>query len=170
MSKIYCGNNSQYTGLIDGSHTIGTRYACLKKGFGIGYHMPYDKNFTEDYDPIDTRKIWCGSSNETPDGYNSVGNLPQCLQKGIGAGKRVRSKKGKSYTFLIPIFLFLLISGVLFAYLYFYKPNIVTTKGDDNIDKIDWNKFVSFYIPMVISIAFVILILYKIKLFYSFVN
>jgi len=46
----------------------------------------------------------------------------------------------------------------------------VTTKGNDNIDKIDWNKFVSFYIPMVISIAFVILILYKIKLFYSFVN
>jgi hypothetical protein len=94
------------------------------------------------------------------------------FKKELGPENVLDQKKGKYYTFLIPIFLFLFlfISGVLFAYLYFYKPNIVTTKGDDNIDKIDWNKFVSFYIPMVISIAFVILIMYKIKLFYSFLN
>jgi len=61
--------------------------------------MPYDKNFTEAYDPIGKRKIWCGNSNEKPDGYNSVGNLPQCLQKGIGTGKSVRSKKGNLILF-----------------------------------------------------------------------
>ena len=167
MSQIYCGNNSQYAGLINGTHTIGTRYACLKKGFGKGYHMPYDKNFTGEYNPIDKRKIWCGNSDVTPDGYNSIGSLSQCLQKGIGCGKRVKSKKGNSFrrfTFLIPIILFCLISGGLFAYLYLYKPNIVTTKTDDNIEKIDWNKFLSFYIPMVILIAFVIMLLYKLKL------
>ena len=108
MKKIYCGNNSQYQGLIDGTHTLGTRYDCLKKGFGRGYHMPYDKNFTGNYDPIDKRKIWCGNSDETPDGYNRVGSLSQCLQKGVGCGKRLRAKKGYSFNkFKILIYIFL---------------------------------------------------------------
>ena len=61
--------------------------------------MPYDKNFTETYDPIDTRKIWCGNSNETPDGYNSVGNLPQCLQKELGPENVLDQKKGNLILF-----------------------------------------------------------------------
>ena len=140
--------------MIDGTHTLGTRHACLKKGFGRGYHMPYDKNFTGNYDPIDKRKIWCGNSDVTPDGYNSVGSLSQCLQKGVGCGKRLRAKKGYSvnkFKILIYIILFL-ISGGFFCYLYFYKPNIVTSKGNDNIEHIDWSKFLSFYIPIVLTI------------------
>jgi hypothetical protein len=161
MSKIYCGNNSQYPGLIDGTYTLGTRYACLKKGFGRGYHMPYDKNFTGNYDPIDKRKIWCGNSDVTPDGYNSVGSLSQCLQKGVGCGKRVRAKKGYSFNkfkILIYIILFLISAG-FFCYLYFYKPNIVTTKGNDNIEHIDWVKFLSFYIPIVLTINLLFILL-----------
>ena len=163
MTKIYCGNNSQYPGLIDGTYKIGTRHACLKKGFGRGYHMPYDKNFTGNYDPIDKRKIWCGNSDVTPDGYNSVGSLSQCLQKGVGCGKRLRAKKGYSvnkFKILIHI-IFFLISGAFFAYLYFYKPNIVTTKGNDNIERIDWVKFLSFYIPIVLLINLIVFIVKK---------
>jgi len=155
MTNIYCGNNADDPLLLNGTLTLGTRYACMKKGFGRGYHMTYDPKFAGAYTPIDNRKIWCGNSDIYPNGYNSTGSLSQCLQKGVGCGKRALAEKGappRSFSFLIPIILFFLFAGGLFAFLYLYKPSIVTSK-QDNIEEIDWVKFVSFYVPMVCTIG-----------------
>ena len=39
------------------------------------------------YTPIDNRKFYCGDKDILPPGYDRVGNLPSCLQKGIGIGR-----------------------------------------------------------------------------------
>ena len=59
MPEKYCGNNSRDAGLRDGTKTLGTRYSCLQKGIGLGKNQPYDPSYM-DYEPIDTRKIYCG--------------------------------------------------------------------------------------------------------------
>ena len=124
--------------------------------------MSYDRKFAEAYIPIDKRKIWCGNSDVTPEGYDSIGSLSQCLQKGFGCGKRARAQKipnHPSFSLLIPITLFLLFSASLFAFLYLYKPKIVTTKDPDDIEYIDWVKFISFYVPtLILSGLFIVLI------------
>jgi hypothetical protein len=163
MTNIYCGNNAEYPLLLNGTLTLGTRHACLKKGFGRGYHMPYDANFAGSYTPIDNRKIWCGNSDITPEGYNSVGSLSQCLQKGVGCGKRALAAKGApplSLAFLIPIILIILFNGGLFLFLYFYKPKNVTSKGNNDIEIIDWSKFLSFYVPAACTVSLFIILMW----------
>lgn len=63
---------------------IGTRYACFKKGVGVGSRMPRPEE--RDYEPIDERRVYCGKKNRLPNGYDYMGNLVQCLQKGVGVG------------------------------------------------------------------------------------
>ena len=40
--SIYCGNNASYPDLVNGKSVLGTRLGCLRKGYGKGFHMPYD--------------------------------------------------------------------------------------------------------------------------------
>ena len=56
---MYCGNNRKYTGLTQGTHTLGTRYKCFRRGVGIGRNLPVTNNSIE-YEPIDRRKnlLW----------------------------------------------------------------------------------------------------------------
>jgi len=93
MSGIYCGNNARHSSLRSEEKKIGTRYTCLKRGFGIGFHLPYDPEFARRFVPIDKRKIYCGNSEVLPEGYDLFGNNPRCFQVGIGAGKASRAKK-----------------------------------------------------------------------------
>ena len=177
MQPIYCGNNAQDSQLLDGTKIIGTRHGCMKKGFGKGFNMSYDPKFAGPYTPIDKRRIYCGNNSEKPEGYDSMGSLSQCLQKGIGIGKRKRGILGYSplgyspsdysplgYSssnnyFFKMIVLFIVIEVVIFCYLYFSKPKIVTTKDHKNIERINWSKFTLIYlISVFLAIFFVFVI------------
>lgn len=88
---LYCGNNRLNPNVVAGLAEIGTNYRCLRKGFGAGFHSPVDMSFLDDYEPIDERKIYCGDNDDLPQGYDRIGNLPACFQKGFGVGKRQRA-------------------------------------------------------------------------------
>lgn len=90
---IYCGNNALDSSLIDGSKVIGSRYACFKKGVGVGLYMPTDQSFLLPYAQIVPEKIYCGKSNVCPDGYDRLGSLHGCMQKGFGLGRTLKAKK-----------------------------------------------------------------------------
>jgi len=152
MAQTYCGNNAQDPQLLAGNVVLGTRYGCMRKGIGRGLHLPYDPKFAGAYMPIDQRRYYCGNQPVAPAGYTDLGSLPQCIQKGVGIGKRQLAERGPPrfllfYRIILPIVIFLLLAGGLFLYLYFSKPSIVTTKGSDNQNYIDWGKFASFYVP-----------------------
>ena len=87
-SNLYCGNNSLDPSIMNGSKVIGTRNKCLRMGFGAGYHSELNPNYTDDYEPIDRRKFYCGDKEYLPNGYDAIGNLPICLRKGFGMGVR----------------------------------------------------------------------------------
>jgi hypothetical protein len=149
----------------------------MKKGFGKGFNMPYDPKFAGPYTPIDKRKIYCGNNSEKPEGYDSMGSLSQCLQKGIGIGKRKRADKGiqgilgyspnylesssrnNDYFFKMVV-LFIVIEIVIFCYLYFSKPKIVTTKDSKNIERINWSKFTLIYLISVCLSSLTLFLIY----------
>ena len=178
MPPIYCGNNAQDSQLLDGTKIIGTRHGCMKKGFGKGFNMSYDPKFAGPYTPIDKRRIYCGNNSEKPEGYDSMGSLSQCLQKGIGIGKRKRGILGYSplgyspsdysplgysssnNNFFKMIVLFIVIEVVIFCYLYFSKPKIVTTKDHKNIERINWSKFTLIYLISVFLSALTLFLIY----------
>jgi len=95
MSKIYCGNNRLHPSLKNGSVKLGKRYPCFKKGIGTGLNSPLDKNYNSKYSPIDKTKIYCGKSRTKPPGYDRMGNLSECLRKGVGVGKKIKAEKSR---------------------------------------------------------------------------
>ena len=90
---MYCGNNKNHSSLLNGEAKIGDRYSCLRKGIGMGLSLPKDPEYDNNYEPIDTRKIYCGKKKRLPKGYSSMGSNSQCLQKGIGIGKKKRNEQ-----------------------------------------------------------------------------
>jgi hypothetical protein len=181
MPENYCGNNSRDAGLINGTKTLGTRYSCLRKGIGLGKNQPYDPAYNMDYDPIDTRKIYCGKQNNLPAGYDSMGNLHQCLTKGIGVGKKIKAEeyfirnaeedeegdvfydanmsprmKNKIFTNRKCV-VFALLSVIVFVILYFTKPSFVLENDDEDTKKrIDWKKFSLYYVLALIVLLILI--------------
>ena len=99
MSLIYCGNNKKSPQLKKTRGKprveIGTPYECFRKGVAIGYDQPVDASFRGKYEPIDTRRFYCGKG-DLPEGYHDYGTLCQCFTKGVDVGKLVKSKKKKS--------------------------------------------------------------------------
>jgi hypothetical protein len=93
MVYTYCGNNRANLDLVSGKSVLGTRYKCMRKGIGMGLYLPYDAQFGNHYEPIDNTKVYCGNSDDLPIGYDRMGNLPNCLQKGVGVGKLQKAKK-----------------------------------------------------------------------------
>jgi hypothetical protein len=182
MQPIYCGNNAQDDQLLDGTLIIGTRHGCMKKGFGKGFNMSYDPKFAGPYTPIDKRKIYCGNNSEKPDGYDSIGSLSQCLQKGIGIGKRKRADKetqgilgyspnyspsdyspSNNYFFKMVV-IFIVIEVLIFCYLYFSRPKIVTTKDHNkdhkNIERINWSTFILIYLTSLFLSGLTLFLIY----------
>ena len=90
---LYCGNNRNHSGLVNGTHVLGTRYSCLKRGIGKGMNMPLDNEFKREYDPIDETKIYCGDQKTLPQGYDRLGKLGECFAKGIGVGKSLKARR-----------------------------------------------------------------------------
>ena len=163
MPDIYCGNNSRDVQLLSGNQVLGTRNGCLRKGIGKGLHLPYDSKYAGDYLPIDNRKIYCGNENILPNGYDIMGNLPQCLQKGIGIGKlqKAQNHVPNKYKFMIFIVTYVFLIACLFVLLYVTKPSFITDKDVNNKDTINNIKLVAYYIPTSILIGVCMVILYK---------
>ena len=82
--NTYCGNNRLEPSVLNGTRRIGTRYECLKKGFGIGKTLPRMDGL---YEAIDERTYYCGNANRLPNGYDLMGSPSICLRKGIGNGR-----------------------------------------------------------------------------------
>jgi hypothetical protein len=86
-TTIYCGNNARDRGLLDGSKVIGTRYQCLKKGIGQGKIEPI-LTFNDEYEAIDTIKIFCGNGDILPQNKDRFGTQAECLRKGFAVGQK----------------------------------------------------------------------------------
>ena len=93
MLPMYCGNNAADAGLLNGNKQLGTRYQCFRKGIGKGLNLPVDLNYNGAYNPIDPARVYCGNQNALPAGYDRMGNLSECLRKGVGVGKRQRAQQ-----------------------------------------------------------------------------
>lgn len=92
---MYCGNNKLFKGLVDGTHEVGSNYNCLRRGIGVGLNKPIGDTFTSEYEPIDSRKYYCGKKDNLPDdSYDSHGSPSKCLRIGVGIGTK------KKYTMI----------------------------------------------------------------------
>lgn len=78
---------------MDGKKVIGNPYSCLKKGIGVGLSLPYDPDYARRYVPIDARKIYCGTAQQLPEGYDIMGSNGMCYTKGVGVGRSMKAKK-----------------------------------------------------------------------------
>jgi hypothetical protein len=166
---IYCGNNALDSDIVNGNSQLGTRYSCMRKGIGTGLTLPYDAKYAGEYEPIDNRKIYCGNSDNLPDGYDSFGNLPQCLQKGVAIGKRQKALDGGGnvntnmnnnivlrnlFYGKVKYFLIFILLIVIFLLFYYLKPSIILEKNNNNNQKIiDWKKFILIYLLVVIPLS-----------------
>jgi hypothetical protein len=160
MARIYCGNNLNYSGLVEGTHIIGTNYACLRRGIGVGSHLPYDGSYVQPHAPVDARKFYCGNAVVPPvaGNYFAVGSPSKCLGIGIGIGKAQRAALGPSaymyfIRYLLPYLLFLFLSGGVFILLYFIKPKFITKKDTKNNTIIDWSKFIPYFLVFYLVVA-----------------
>lgn len=80
---MYCGNN-----LLRNDH--GTRYSCMRKGIYLGK----ESNSFEMYiSNVEKDKVYCGTKTYVPNGYNRMGNLAECIQKGYGLGRSMAFRK-----------------------------------------------------------------------------
>lgn len=161
MSGYYCGNDRNS---LNGRR-LGSRYKCLQIGIGKGRSMPLDPEYLNPYDPIDIRKIYCGKENRLPRGYNYMGNAPLCLQKGIGIGKKQRAEQerdngGDNYidnrNMKFRYFLFFISLVIVFSLFYIAKPSFVMKTDKKKKKKINWYKFIFFYILVMIPISVLI--------------
>ena len=127
-NKMYCGNNAEYA--RQKNLAIGNRYKCMKKGIGVGLHLPLNDAYEYKYDPIDTTKVYCGTKH-LPNGYDRLGNNPECFRKGVGVGmlKKWNSRgEDEDYGFGVrrrmnvsPIILILLLGTGSLSLLYYFK-------------------------------------------------
>ena len=166
---IYCGNNMNDSRIVNGTHMLGSNYQCFRKGVGVGLHLPYDSMYNQPYNPVDDRKFYCGKSDILPEGgrYFAMGSPSKCLQNGVGIGKIQRAAMGPVsiyFRYILPFLFFFLIVGVIFLLVYFIKPKFLVKKDQDTgKDKIDWNKFIPYYI---IVSSIVAIMVYKYMKFY----
>lgn len=156
---FYCGSNRLNPQLIGngGNKTIGTRNDCLRKGIGVGLHMPVDLNYNNPYQPIDNRRFYCGNGN-LPNGYDANGTLQQCFATGVGVGRRQLAQRANGGAVvqlvpplvapvplvapLVPIsnwiiyaFVYIVINAIFIVTMIYAKPKFIMTDKQE----IDWN-------------------------------
>ena len=89
---MYCGNNLANKKLLNNQVELGTRYTCMRRGIGKGLNMPFDNSYLGEYIPIDDTQIYCGNSDNFPNGYDRIGSLNQCFSKGVGIGIKQKAE------------------------------------------------------------------------------
>ena len=155
MSGIYCGNNALEPKLISGELNLGTKYKCLQKGIMKGRGLP---KYEHNYQKIDNRKIYCGKSNILPQGYDYLGNLPMCLNKGIGIGKARFSFIDHQNNIKFYLKIFGLSSFLLSVLLYYIRPNLLLKYNKiTNKKNIVWWKLI---VLSILKSLFITLIVY----------
>lgn len=167
-NNIYCGNNKLNKYLLNNTKILGTRYKCLKIGIQKGKSLPLDEDYLDLYEPIDNTKIYCGNSNSLNNNYDRFGNLPECLQKGIGIGKKIKADEsqndgGDEHKYLnifnIKFLFFIIFEIILFLILFISKPNFIIQNSDKKIKnsykKINVFNFLLVYISISIIIFFI---------------
>jgi hypothetical protein len=90
---MYCGNNRRSTKLLNGF--MGSPYQCLRRGIYIGLNQPYDEEYNGEYDPIDTTRLYCGTNNIIPQGYDRIGYSHECHRIGVGIGKKTKASRSQ---------------------------------------------------------------------------
>jgi hypothetical protein len=178
VRKIYCGNNSLDSSLTNNTSILGTRYKCMKRGIGVGMNLKYDPKYNQEYDPIDTTRIYCGDKNELPEGYDRFGSLPRCLQKGVGVGKIITAKKvqksnklkkqgkykfiGINMTHNKSVYIYAILLAIsIFIVMYIKKPSYVVKLKDDKLT-IDWKRFFLLYTLFCVIIFIVMFLFFNI--------
>jgi hypothetical protein len=168
MTQIYCGNNNNHPSVLSGTHRIGTNYECLRKGIGVGSHLPYDEDYNNQHVPVDNRKYYCGNEPQLPvgGGHFAIGSPSKCLAVGIGVGKAQKARVGPPrfmyfIRYILPYVLFFLISGGIFCLFYFLKPKFITMVDYNGNIVIDWNKFTPYYSLCCLIIAICIWIFWN---------
>lgn len=166
MAQIYCGNNQNDPKLISGTHQVGTNYECLRRGIGVGYHLPFDSTYLNPHVPIDQRRFYCGNLPAVPHDYFAVGSPSKCLAIGVGIGKAQRALLGLSngvyfIRYILPYLLFVIGVGVLFIILYYTKPEFVTKKNNNGKVDIDWDKFIPYYLLFCMILSAVLWLIWK---------
>ena len=159
--RTYCGNNNNYNGLLRGTHRLGTNYECLRKGIGFGSHLPYDPDYNLNYDPVDTRKFYCGNSPDVPPEYFAVGSPSKCLAVGVGVAKSQKARNGPPkfmyfIRYFLPYVLFIILASITFLSFYFTKPTFLTINDKENKVNIDWSKFIPYYLLCCLIISILI--------------
>ena len=164
---MYCGNNRVNEGLLNGSKTLGTRYTCLKRGIGIGLHLPYDREYNGNYEPLYDEKIYCGNQENLPAGYDRFGSLSQCQARGVGVGKKLRAERGYAFrgprkNKYIQMGIIVLIPIAVFLILYLNKPSYITQidKKTKKV-KIAWGKFFIYFLTISVVIEIVLYLFWK---------
>lgn len=89
---MYCGSNRRHPDVMSGRRTIGSRYDCFRRGFGVGINQPADPNYRLAYVPVDPRKVYCGKQNRLPANYDLMGSPNLCFRKGVGVGKAQKAR------------------------------------------------------------------------------
>ena len=99
-NKMYCGLSDT---LPEGYTFFGTRSECLKTGIGVGLGMmPSQREESKirmenKEDEEDKPKLYCGLSDDLPDGYDDFGSTYDCMKKGIGTGIFLPEEQRKKF-------------------------------------------------------------------------
>jgi hypothetical protein len=162
----YCGNNLNNPKLVAGTHVVGTNYQCLRKGIGVGSHLPYDSSYAGPYAPVDPRRFYCGNAAIIPAGYFAAGSPSKCLQVGIGVGKVMRAGLGPPafmyfIRYVLPYLLFCLLTGMGFTFVYFYQLKFFVKEGHNKKVVIDWDKFIPYFVSYMLVISVLIWFIWK---------
>ena len=173
IKKMYCGNNRLNSSLLNGTVRLGTRYDCLKKRIMTGLNLPYDPEYSYDYEPIDDTKIYCGNNDQLPENYDIFGNLPACLRKGVGIGKKQKADNGNTYdngeknrnirvNYNLFFFIFILIKFIIDILLIYFKPGFVLK--DKKTKKINYTKVILISLISSSILIIIIFFIYKFNL------
>ena len=171
----YCGNNRLNRNLVNNTKTLGTRYECLKIGIQKGRNLPIDEDYLDPYEPIDKTKIYCGKEDVLSKNYDRMGNLGDCLRKGIGIGKRQKALESNENNFdgsdenfefnfsKKHTIIFLIIEVSLLLLLLLCKPKFLLQKNkkEKKEKKINPAKFFIFFLFLSILIFLLIFITLK---------
>jgi hypothetical protein len=158
--RVYCGNNAMDPDLVAGNVVIGTRHGCLKKGIGVGLHLPVDPKYAGPYEPIDQTRKYCGDEDDLPEGYDMFGTVGDCLRTGVGMGKHMAATgvvKRHRPSIMIYLVSFMVLASGLFAVLYFVRPSIVV-KTVEKKTVIDWGKFMALYGSVLIVLMVILFV------------
>ncbi|HIB77992.1 MAG TPA: hypothetical protein EYO58_10365 [Flavobacteriales bacterium] len=156
QSNVYCGNNRAATG----GRPIGTRSRCLRVGIGKGMSLPCTSSYNETYQPIDTRRFYCGNQLILPNNYTDMGSPALCLKKGIGIGKVMKARNGCEQKKISYILIFFILSISIFLVLFYTKPKFVTKENSNNEKVLDGEKLAIYTSLFIFILAFTIWLIF----------